>query len=76
MNVWPPASRAACATTSASAGRPDRHQHDCLARPGAAARVHDAQPGLQIIHALLGGQHAQKPDQAVDGREPGDELPA
>ena len=58
------------------AGRPDGHEHDRLARTGPSAGVDDAQPGLKIIDALLRGQHAQKPDQAVDGREPGGDLPA
>ena len=54
--------------------RSHRHEHDRLARSRAAARVDDAQPGLEIIDALLGGQHAQEADQPVDRREAGDEL--
>ncbi len=52
-----------------------RQDHDRLAGPGAAARVDDAKPRLQIVEALLGGEQPQERDQSIDGREARHELP-
>ncbi len=54
--------------------RARRQEDDRLARARRAARIDDAQPGLQVIEALLRGQRAEETDEAVQGREAHGEL--
>ena len=56
--------------------RPGRQHHDRLARTGRGPRLQDAQPGLQIVQALLGRQQTEERDQAIDRAEADRDLPA